>query len=140
MNQSWIIYKELEKEIINLSYNIYITDEEIMIEGVNNCHNQLNVFSNKTADLLVLCSIQIEALYLHLYKKVMCSDKDPESIGKAANYLNKLWNLEKKQIIINSLNMNITKEANKQFAPFDYEGKEYNDFYKIYKEENMLNF
>jgi len=129
VNQFWIIYKELEKEIINLSYNIHITDEEM---NINYCHNQLNVYSNKTADLLVLCSIQIEALYLHLYKNVMSSEKDPESIGMAANYLNKLWNLEKKQIIINSLNMNITKDHNKQFAPFDYGENDIFDFYKVY--------
>jgi len=132
MNQFWVLYKELEKEIISLSYNIHITDEEIEIKGTNYRHNQFNVYSNKTADLLILCSIQIEALYLHLYKNEMCSDKDPESIGTMAKHLKKLWNLEKKQVIINSLNMTITKDTNKNFAPFDYGENDIYNFYKIY--------
>ncbi len=50
-NLYWPIYKNLEKEVLKLADNIYFCDE------------QMDVYSPHIADLIVRCSIEIEALF-----------------------------------------------------------------------------
>lgn len=67
----WQTYLNLEKEVIEVSKYIFITDEvTIRTDGKEtpiSCDSQLRVFSPHIADLLVRCCVQIEALSKELY-------------------------------------------------------------------------
>lgn|GEM_PF-760317 len=67
----WQTYLNLENDLIELSKNIYITDE-ILIHSTGcdvhqPCNTQLNVFSPHIADLLIRTCIEIEAISKELY-------------------------------------------------------------------------
>ena len=76
MNKSelfWQTYLSLEKEAIELSKFIYITDVK-KINGANGymeetCRTQLDTFSPYLADLLIRCCVEIEAISKELYFK-----------------------------------------------------------------------
>ena len=67
----WQTYINLEKEVVDVSKYIFITDEKIInksgIEVVESCSTQLLTFSPYIADLLVRCCVQIEAISKELY-------------------------------------------------------------------------
>jgi len=67
----WQTYINLEKEVIEMSKYIFITDEKIInrngLEVVETCSTQLLTFSPHIADLLVRCCVQIEAISKELY-------------------------------------------------------------------------
>ena len=67
----WHTYLNLEKEAIDLSRYIFITDKITSIEDnqvkTKNCNYQLEVFSPYIADLLIRCCVQIEAVSKELY-------------------------------------------------------------------------
>lgn len=74
MNKSdifWQTYLNLEKEMIEVSRYIFITDEITMrkngTETAQPYDAQLNTFSPHLADLLVRCCVQIEAISKELY-------------------------------------------------------------------------
>lgn len=56
MNLYWSIYKNLERELIELSNKIHF------------CDKQDNVYSVHISDLLIRTSVEIEALSKELYK------------------------------------------------------------------------
>ena len=100
-NMFWSVYKKLESDVVDLSYYIHFSDETS-----ENGHNQIWTFSNKIADLLIAISIQIESLFLELYKiEFKCSS---DSIGAAIKQIDKKWNLSDKQVKIISPNMYFT--------------------------------
>jgi hypothetical protein len=55
-NLYWSIYKNLERDVIDLSNHIHFNDE------------QLAVYSTKIAELLIRCSIEIESISKDLYE------------------------------------------------------------------------
>ena len=67
----WQTYLSLEKEFINVSHFIFITDEitinEHGAEITKPCNSQLETFSPHIADLLIRCCVQIEAISKELY-------------------------------------------------------------------------
>ena len=67
----WQTYLSLEKEFINVSNFIFITDEitthEHGKEITQPCNSQLETFSPYIADLLIRCCVQIEAISKELY-------------------------------------------------------------------------
>ena len=67
----WQTYLNLEKEAIDLSKYVYITDEvSVNLNGsvINQTVNsQLETFSPYIADLLVSCCIQIESISKEIY-------------------------------------------------------------------------
>ena len=67
----WQTYLSLEKEFINVSNFIFITDEitthEHGKEITKPCNSQLETFSPYIADLLIRCCVQIEAISKELY-------------------------------------------------------------------------
>lgn len=74
MNKSdifWQTYLNLEKEVIEVSRYIFITDEiTVRKDGAETTQAydaQLNTFSPHLADLLVRCCVQIEAISKELY-------------------------------------------------------------------------
>ena len=54
-NIYWPVYKNLEAELVHLSYNIHIDD------------NQLDVYSVKISDLILRASAEIESISKELY-------------------------------------------------------------------------
>lgn len=74
MNKSelfWQTYLNLEKELIDLSKYIYITDEKIRYKNKKlieeKCDTQLETFSPYIADLIVRTCVEIEAISKELY-------------------------------------------------------------------------
>ena len=67
----WQTYLSLEKEFINVSNFIFITDEitthEHGKELLNHVILNLETFSPYIADLLIRCCVQIEAISKELY-------------------------------------------------------------------------
>ena len=55
MNLYWLVYKNLEKELLVLSNQIHFDD------------HQLTVYSVKISDLLIRCSVEIESLAKDLF-------------------------------------------------------------------------
>ena len=114
-NMFWSVYKKLESDVVDLSYYIHFSDETS-----ENGHNQIWTFSNKIADLLIAISIQIESLFLELYKiEFKCSS---DNIGAAIKQIDKKWNLSDKQVKIISPNMYFTDTHGfgNEFAPMGY--------------------
>ena len=77
MNKSdifWQTYLNLEKEMIEVSRYIFITDEITVrhngTEATQSYDAQLNTFSPHLADLLVRCCVQIEAISKELYHAI----------------------------------------------------------------------
>lgn len=104
-NIYWPVYKNLEFETLDLTYNIHIDD------------NQLNVYSSKISDLILRSAIEIESLSKELY--FLNGGKDKKNIkfdDDAIKYLNNLWILEKKKIIISSINC---FQTDKILTPFE---------------------
>jgi len=126
-NQFWVVYKKLEKEIVDLSYYIHFTDE-----GNSNASKQFWTYSNKIADLLVAICIQIESLFLELHRSEFGTTKD--NIGDQINALDKKWNLSQKQVKVISKSMYFTDVdgLGKEFAPMGYVAHDCNDFYSAY--------
>ena len=123
-NMFWSVYKKLESDVVDLSYYIHFSDETS-----ENGHNQIWTFSNKIADLLIAISIQIESLFLELYKiEFKCSS---DSIGAAIKQIDKKWNLSDKQVKIISPNMYFTDThgLGNEFAPMGYIPSDENDYY-----------
>ena len=104
-NIYWPVYKNLEAEISKLSFNIHFDD------------NQLNVYSSKISDLILRASVEIESIAKELYKlnggtKTNNIKYDEDAI----KYLNELWLLDKKVVLISSINC---FQSNKQLKPFE---------------------
>jgi hypothetical protein len=111
-NTYWAVYKNLEKEINDLTYVIQFNDAQLL------------VYSNKIADLLVCCAIQIEALFLALSGK--------NKIGDAISDIASRWNIENKCVKIVSHNMYFEGELGIFFAPMEYGKEDDNDYYSAF--------
>lgn len=104
-NIYWPVYKNLEAEFTKITYAIHIDDA------------QLNVYSSSISDLILRASAEIESLSKELYK----SNGGPKTQKikydtDALDHLNDLWKLDKKLVIISSINCH---QANKRLIPFD---------------------
>ena len=114
----WSIYKRVEKEVIDLSYNVYFDD------------NQLKVYSNGILDLILRISTNIESLYEEIYRDEFHEDKG--SIYSKINKIGKLFSLEEKVIYISNENFHFKKQM-KEIRPFaSYKKDDENDFYSAY--------
>ena len=99
-NLYWPVYKNLEKEVIELSYSVNFDD--IQFEYHNNVdgeHIRTPTYSVKIGDLLVRCCTEIEALIQELTRG---KDKDvretptvdssrPITTGCRLKYLHNIW-------------------------------------------------
>lgn len=65
----WQTYLNLEKEAIDVSKYIFITDVKTENQEGKEvpCYSQLETFSPYIADLLIRCCVQIEAISKELY-------------------------------------------------------------------------
>ena len=121
----WQSYLQLEKEAIELSKYIYITDEiTVNIRGVEtkqSCNNQLETFSPYIADLLLRCCVQIEAISKELYydnggqkprgDSSILFDED------CLRCIDIKWQTHNKIVMITSPVFNLTKEENRILKP-----------------------
>ena len=93
----WPVYKNLEKEVLTLANFIHFSDD------------QSKVYSMHIADLLVRCSIEIEAISKELYSLAGGNMTPTDKEGNlrdlyfdtdCLDYLEHKWKLSKKQITI----------------------------------------
>lgn len=107
------VYKNLEEEVINLSKYIQIND------------GQLNVYSMHIADLIVRCAMEIEAISKELYwgnggVKVYGDDGKERDLffdTDCINYLENIWGICEKEIIVSSEKFYFEKEENMIIRP-----------------------
>lgn len=112
-NLYWSVYKNLEKEIMDITKHIHIDD------------NQMNVYSMHIGDLIVRCATEIESLSKELYRMNGGPQLFDET-GKerelyfdtdCIKYLNDIWGVCKKKIIVSCVTMYYEKEENRIICP-----------------------
>lgn len=128
MNKSdvfWQTYLNLEKEVIEVSRYIFITDEiTVRKDGAETTQAydaQLNTFSPHLADLLVRCCVQIEAISKELYHanggtkprgdKTLFFDED------CLKLIDMKWATHNKRVLIVAPFFNLTKDENRVLRP-----------------------
>ncbi len=106
LNIYWPVFKNIEKEFEDLLYHIHLDD------------NQLKVYSSKITDLLLRTCSEIESLSKELFIKNggILPEKGYLNFDNAIKYLNTLWNIEKKSIIVSSYNCFINDRVIKPFT------------------------
>lgn len=113
-NLYWPVYKNLEEEFLKLAGYIHFSDD------------QLGTYSMFIADLIVRCSVEIEALSKELYRMLGGNMSPTDSQGNARDLyfdtdcldlLEKTWFLGKKQIAVSALSYYCTKTENKILTP-----------------------
>ena len=113
-NLYWPVYKNLEEEFLKLAGYIHFSDD------------QLGTYSMFIADLIVRCSVEIEALSKELYRMLGGNMSPTDSQGKTRDLyfdtdcldlLEKTWLLGKKQIAVSAINYYCTKTENKILTP-----------------------
>lgn len=119
-NLYWPVYKNLEKEFLKLADYIHFSDD------------QLGTYSMFIADLIVRCSVEIEALSKELYCMLggnmfpitpQGDNRDLYFDTDCLHLLEQEWILSKKQIAVSAINFYFTDEKNKILTPL----------YKAYK-------
>lgn len=105
----WQVYKNLEREFLSLADTIYINDK------------QQDVYSMRIADLLIKTIIEVEALSKELYLlnggDAEMADEDMYFDTVCIKYLNDLWNLDAKVVMVVSPDVYFDKEENKVLRP-----------------------
>lgn len=106
-NLFWPIYKNLEKEFLELAHYIHITEE------------QLDVYSMHIADLIVRCWIEIEAISKELYEQLGGNMTPTDKNGNkrdlyfdtdCLDLLEQKWKISNKQIFISTTNCFFTSD------------------------------
>ena len=105
----WQVYKNLEREFQTFADTIYINDR------------QQEVYSMRIADLLIRTVIEIEALSKELYLlnggDAEMADEDMYFDTVCIKYLNDLWNLDAKVVMVVSPDIYFEKDENKVLRP-----------------------
>ena len=114
MNLYWSVYKNLEKELVNLANIIHFDDK------------QEKVYSVHIADLLIRSAVEIEALSKHLYEinggnMTPTDDQgNPRSLFFDSDCINELdlkWHITKKVVNVVASNFYFEKEENLVLRP-----------------------
>jgi hypothetical protein len=121
----WQTYINLEKEVIEMSKYIFITDEKIInrngLEVVETCSTQLLTFSPHIADLLVRCCVQIEAISKELYFDLNGEKQRGDNTIKFDEDCLKLidikWETHNKRVLVVAPFFNLTKDENRVLRP-----------------------
>lgn len=120
----WQTFLSLEKELIDLSRYIFITDEILVNKtGLTSqkCDSQLNTFSPFIADLLVRCCVQIEAVSKELYfENGGCKSRGDRDLFFDEDCLKLIdikWATHNKVVQVVSPLFNLTKEENYLLKP-----------------------
>lgn len=108
MNIFWNIYKNIERELIEISNIIHIDD------------NQLSIYSPKITELLIRTVVEVEAISKELYFE---NGGDKENDNQlffdtdCIDFLEKKWLLSKKKVIVSASNFYFNDENNKVLTP-----------------------
>jgi uncharacterized protein YqeY len=121
----WQTYLNLEREAIDVSRYIFITDERITnVKGKEvrqTDESQLNVYSPHIADLLIRCCVQIEAISKELYyDNGGTKARGDNSIffdEDCLKLIDKKWETHKKVVLVTNPYFNLTKETNTLLRP-----------------------
>lgn len=121
----WQTYLSLEKEFINVSNFIFITDEitthEHGKEITQPCNSQLETFSPYIADLLIRCCVQIEAISKELYYDnggtKQRGDKNLFFDEDCLKLIDIKWAIHDKRVLVVAPFFNLTKEENRILRP-----------------------
>lgn len=121
----WQTYLNLEKEAIEVSKFIFVTDEVITNRGgkelVEPCESQLKTFSPHIADLLVRCCVQIEAISKELYyENGGTKTRGDNTIFFDEDCLKLIdikWETHNKRVLVVAPFFNLTKEVNRELRP-----------------------
>lgn len=114
MNLYWSVYKNLERELMNLADVIHFDDK------------QDKVYSVHIADLLIRTSVEIEAISKHLYEvnggnmNPIDDQGDPRSLffdSDCIQELDQKWHITKKVVNVVASNFYFTKEENLILRP-----------------------
>ncbi len=107
INLYWPIYKSLEKEVIELSNQIHFDDQ------------QLTIYSVKISELLIRCSVEIEAISKELYSKLGGSKTSNDLFfdTDCLQLLEEKWIISKKTIIISAPNFYFQDDNNRILTP-----------------------
>lgn len=141
INLYWPVYKNLEKEVIELSFNIYFDDNQFeYIEDKNQSLLKSPPYSLKIGELLIRCCTEIEALIKELtfgkdtlIKRLPNVDSNrPITNGCRLKYLFKTYGIDEKIVVVSSNNMYFKKNENKSFTPFKYLKNSIDDYYSAY--------
>ena len=121
----WQTYLNLEKEVIEVSKFIFVTDVKTInrkgVEKVQPCETQLETYSPHIADLLVRCCVQIEAVSKELYFELGGEKKRGESAIKFDTDCLRLLDIKrethKKKVLVVAPFFNLTEEENRVLRP-----------------------
>ena len=108
MNIFWNIYKNIERELIQISNIIHIDD------------NQLSIYSPKITELLIRTVVEVEAISKELYFK---NGGDKENNNQlffdtdCIDFLENKWLLSKKKVIVSAPNFYFSDEDNRVLTP-----------------------
>ncbi len=112
-NLYWPIYLNIEREFQQLLNFIHTNDE------------QLDVYSSKIGELILRSAYEIESISKELYYKNEGAEKGNIHFDYVAiEYLDKIWKLESKVIIISAIN---SYQTNRIIRPFIKDFKKEND-------------
>lgn len=141
INLYWPVFKNIEKEVIELSYNIYFDDKQFeYIEEENGNFSKSPPYSLKIGELLIRCCTEIEALIKELTLGKESSIKRLPNVdgnrnitnGCRLKYLFKTYGIDDKIVIVSSNNMYFKRNENKSFFPFKYTNNSIDDYYSSY--------
>ena len=107
-NLYWSVYKNLEREVLELANQIHIDD------------NQLSVYSIKISELLIRCSVEIESISKDLFLNeggIEPEGRDLFFDTDCFDLLESKWLLSKKKIIVSSYNFHFQENENKVLTP-----------------------
>lgn len=121
----WQTYLNLEKEVIEVSKYIFVTDVKTInekgVEKVQPCKTQLETYSSHIADLLVRCCVQIEAVSKELYFELGGEKKRGDSNIKFDTDCLRLLDIKrethKKKVLVVAPFFNLTMEENLVLRP-----------------------
>lgn len=121
----WQTYLNLEKELIEVSKYIFITDVKMVKkngeEVEESCNTQLETFSPHIADLLIRCCVQIESISKELYyENGGEKTRDDNTILFDEDCLKLVdikWQTHDKQVLVVAPFFNLTKEVNIVLRP-----------------------
>ena len=126
-NLYWSVYKNLERELIELSNMIHVDDK------------QLEIYSIKIAELLIRTVVEIEAISKELYYQNGGTKPDNNELffdTDCIDLLENKWLLSKKQVQVIAPNFYFNEVENKELTPFkkaNKRGTSSSDWQKAYQ-------
>jgi hypothetical protein len=113
-NFYWTVYKNLERELLELSNLVHIDDK------------QLEIYSVKISELLIRTVVEIESISKELYFKNGGTKPDDNNLffdTDCIDLLESKWLLSKKKVQISASNFYFTQNDNKILTPLNKANK-----------------